>query len=121
MTVRIPHNLNLSRSPCFLLLIRVKQSLYRPGEAWGFHEVEAPRFQGNRHMKLVSSPALRTGRIYPPSPYRKYSCYSFLSEDESSPGSQCGRKENVNKKFRDLLACSTVPQPTALPRAPSCC
>jgi hypothetical protein len=31
---------------------------------WGFQEVEAPRFQDNRHMKVVKS-ALRTGRLYP--------------------------------------------------------
>jgi len=31
---------------------------------WGFQEVEAPRFQDNRHMKLVRS-ALRTGHLYP--------------------------------------------------------
>ena len=32
---------------------------------WGFQEVEAPRFQDNRHMKLVRLSALRTGRLYP--------------------------------------------------------
>jgi hypothetical protein len=31
----------------------------------GFQEVEAPRFQDNRHMKAVRLPALRTGRLYP--------------------------------------------------------
>jgi hypothetical protein len=30
---------------------------------WGFQEVEDPRFQDNRHMKVVRS-ALRNGRIY---------------------------------------------------------
>jgi len=32
---------------------------------WGFQEVEAPRFQDNRHMKVVRLSALRTGRLYP--------------------------------------------------------
>jgi hypothetical protein len=32
----------------------------------GFQEVEAPRFQDNRHMKEVMSSALDTGRFYPP-------------------------------------------------------
>ena len=32
---------------------------------WGFQEVEPPRFQDNRHMKVVRLSALRTGRIYP--------------------------------------------------------
>ena len=30
---------------------------------WGFQEVEVPRFQDNRHMKVVTS-VLRTGRLY---------------------------------------------------------
>ena len=31
----------------------------------GFQEVEAPRFQDNRHMKVVRFSALRTSRLYP--------------------------------------------------------
>jgi hypothetical protein len=30
-----------------------------------FHEVEAPRFQDNRHMKVVRLSALSTGHLYP--------------------------------------------------------
>jgi len=30
-----------------------------------FQEVEAPRFQDNRHMDVVRLSALRTGRLYP--------------------------------------------------------
>ena len=33
--------------------------------SWGFQEVEVPRFQDNRHMKVVRFSALPTGRIYP--------------------------------------------------------
>ena len=43
----------------------VKQSHYRPGQALGFQEVEAPRFQDNRHMKVVRLSPLRTGHLYP--------------------------------------------------------
>ena len=32
---------------------------------WGFQQVLAPRFQDNRHMKVVRLSALRTGRLYP--------------------------------------------------------
>jgi len=32
----------------------------------GFQEAEDPRFQDNRHMKVVRGSALRTGRLYPP-------------------------------------------------------
>jgi len=31
----------------------------------GLHEVEAPRFQDIRHMKVVKLSALCTGRLYP--------------------------------------------------------
>jgi hypothetical protein len=34
--------------------------------SWRFQEVEAPRFQDNRHMKVVRLSALRTGQLYPP-------------------------------------------------------
>jgi len=33
---------------------------------WGFQEVEAPRFQDNRPMKVARLSALRTDRLYPP-------------------------------------------------------
>jgi hypothetical protein len=42
--------------------VKVKLSLYRP---WGFQEVEAPRFQDNRHMKVVRLSALCTSHPYP--------------------------------------------------------
>ena len=32
---------------------------------WGFQEFEVPRFQDNRHMKVVRLSALRTDRLYP--------------------------------------------------------
>jgi len=31
----------------------------------GFQVVKAPRFQDNRHMKVVRLSAIRTGRLYP--------------------------------------------------------
>ena len=54
---------NYLYNPLWILFLHVKlQSLDRP---WGFQEVEAPRFQDNRHMKVVSLSALRTGRLWP--------------------------------------------------------
>jgi len=32
---------------------------------WGFQKVEAPTFQGSRHMRVVRLSALRTGHLYP--------------------------------------------------------
>jgi hypothetical protein len=40
----------------------------------GFQEVEAPRFQDKRHMKVARVSALGNDRLYYP---RKYSWYSF--------------------------------------------
>jgi hypothetical protein len=50
---------------CVLMCSKVKQSLYRP---LGFQEVEAPRFQDSRHMKVVRLSALCTGHLPPPPP-----------------------------------------------------
>ena len=33
---------------------------------WGFHDVEASKFQDNRHMNVVRLSALHTGRLYSP-------------------------------------------------------
>jgi hypothetical protein len=45
--------------------IKVNSSLYRPIQAHRVPKVLAPRFQDNRHMKVVRS-ALNTGPLYPP-------------------------------------------------------
>jgi hypothetical protein len=41
----------------------VKQSHYRPGQAHRAPEVEAPRFQDNRHMKVIRLSVLRNVRL----------------------------------------------------------
>jgi len=43
----------------------LKPPLCRSGEAWGFQEVEAPKLEDCRHMKVVSLSALRIGCLYP--------------------------------------------------------
>jgi len=89
--------------------------------------------EGSRGMRLPDFKTVGTWRwegcqTYAPAAFtpRKYSCYSFLLEAESTPGTQCGRKDYVDEKFqwhignrtRDHTVCSAVPQPTAPPRAP---
>jgi len=98
--------------------VKVKQPHYWRGQARRVPEAEAPRFQDNRHMKVVRLSALRTGRFNPP---RKYFWYSVPLEAESTPRTLCGRKdhEKIPKtRTRDLPACSAVPQLTAPPHSP---
>jgi hypothetical protein len=51
----------------FVTKIKVQHSLYWTIAGWrGFQEVEAPRFPGIWHMKVVRLSALHTLRLYPP-------------------------------------------------------
>ena len=51
--------------PLFVHIYKVKSNpITDLGRPWGFQEVEAPRFQDNRYMKVVGLSALRTGRLY---------------------------------------------------------
>jgi len=81
----------------------------------GFQEVEASRFQDNRHLKVVRLSALRTGRLYP------HTWYSFLFGAESPQGhcaagrimSMENSSDTIGNRTRDLPTCSAVPQPNA--------
>ena len=45
-------------------LLRHSSPIIGLARPWGFQEGEAPRFQDNRHMKVVRLSALRTGCLY---------------------------------------------------------
>jgi hypothetical protein len=66
-----------------------------PLHAWtgpeGSMEVEVPRFQDSRHIKVVRLSTYAPAAFTP----RKYSWYSFLLEAEST-----GRKDYVNEKIQ---------------------
>ena len=101
-----------------------KQSHYRPGKALGFQEVEAPRFQDNRRMKVVRLSALRTGCLYPQEIFLVLiSVRGWEPQGHSAAGrimSMKNSNDTIGNRTRDLPTCSAVPQPTALPRSPSC-
>jgi hypothetical protein len=63
---------------------------------WGFQEFDSPKFQDNQHIKVVMLSAICTGRFYS----QKYSWYLFLLQAESTPGTECSRKDYVNEKFQ---------------------
>jgi len=60
--------------------------------AWGLQEVEAPRFQDSRHMKVVRLSVLHTGRLYPTE--------NIPVRDWTYPRVVVDRKDYVNEKFQ---------------------
>jgi hypothetical protein len=90
----------------------------------GFQEVEAPRFLDNRHMKVLSLSALRTGRLYlPGNTPGTHLCWRLSQPQGHSATRRIMSIKNSNDTIgngtRDLPACSAVPQPTAL-SVPQC-
>jgi hypothetical protein len=103
--------------------INVNNPITRQDKLWGFQEVEAPRLQDNRHMKVVRLSALHTGRLYPPGniPGTNF-CYR-LSQPQGHIAagrimSMKNSSDTIGNWTRDLPACSAVPQPTVPPCAP---
>jgi hypothetical protein len=87
----------------------------------GFQEVEAPRFQDNRHMKVVRLSAIRTGRVYPPGniPGTHFCLRLSRPQGHSATDRIIPMKnstDTIGNRTRDLPVCSAVPQPTAPPR-----
>jgi hypothetical protein len=79
----------------------------------GFQEVNTPRFQDNRQVKVVRS-ALAPAAFTP----SKYSLYSFRHSAAGRITSIKNSNDTIGNRTRDLPACSAVPQPTAQPRVP---
>jgi hypothetical protein len=88
-----------------------------------FQEVEDPRFQDNRHMKVVRLSALRTGRLYPPGiiPDTHFCWRLSQPQGHSAAGrimSMKNSNDTIGNRTRYFPNCSAVPQLTAPPRGP---
>ena len=101
----------------WLLTVQMKQSLDSPGQSlrvsrgWGS---DISRQSAHKGGKVVR-PTHR-----PPLPHRKISCYTFLLKAAAGRiVSMKNSKDKIGNRTRDLPACSAVPEPTALPRAPN--
>jgi hypothetical protein len=95
---------------------KVKQSHYRPGQALRVQEVEAPRFQDSRHMKVARLSALRTVRLYPSGNIPGTHFYQRLSQPQghSAAGRITSMKNSIDiigNRNRNLPACSALRQP----------
>jgi hypothetical protein len=90
---------------------------------WEFQEIEAPRFQDNRHMKVVRLSALLIGLLCPPQNITgTHFCEKMSQLQGHSAAGRIMSMENSNdtigNRTSDLEACSAVPQSTAPPRVP---
>jgi len=96
------------------------QNYYRPIR---FQKVEAPRFLNSQHIKVIRLSALRTSRLYSPGNIPgTHFCYRLSRfYGHSAAGRMSIKNSNgtIGNRTRDLPACSTMPESTTLPRAPT--
>ena len=63
--IRVNPIYSLEIFPFFMTLKSKANPITGRDRPWGFQEIEDPRLQDNRHMKVIRLPALRIGRLPP--------------------------------------------------------
>jgi hypothetical protein len=98
---------------------KVKQSHYRSWQALRVPGVWVPRFQDNRHMKVSRLSALRTGRLYPKELFLVLISATCWVDPRARvrPEGMKNSNDTIENQTQGLPVGSTVPQPTAPPRA----
>jgi hypothetical protein len=90
-----------------IIILMSKKGTAIPLQAWpdplGCRRLRLTEFLDNRHMKVASLSAIRTGRLYNPGNIPGIHFCSRLSRQQSY-------------RNRDFPACTEVPQPKAQPR-----
>jgi hypothetical protein len=105
--------------------VKVKQPLYSPRHTSCSRSLRLPKFQDSWHMKVVRLSTLHTDRLYPTGETRGTQFCWRMSRPQGHKwaGRNMSMKNyngRIGNRIRNLPARSTVPQPNALPRTPTC-